>query len=118
LIQQLVEKVNSLKAELERLQKNAGQTVQASCKKIEKDLYYGTTEKSQVECLQEFLKSQGTDIYPEGYITGNFGDITFAAVKKFQKKYASEILAPLGVLEATGFVGQKTRDKINQMIAE
>jgi len=49
---------------------------------------------SEVRCLQEFLKSQGPEIYPEGLVTGNFLSLTKATVIRFQEKYASEILAP------------------------
>lgn len=73
---------------------------------------------SQVRCLQEFLKSQGEDIYPEGLITGNFLKLTKQAVMRFQEKYKEEILEPLGLSHATGFVGPKTRAKINQMLKE
>ena len=50
----------------------------------------------EVRCFQEFLKDQGQEIYPEGLITGNFLSLTQSAVIRFQEKYASEILAPLG----------------------
>lgn len=71
---------------------------------------------SEVRCLQEFLKNQGSEIYPEGQITGNFLSLTQAAVIRFQEKYASEILTPLGLPKGTGFVGNLTRIKINQLL--
>ena len=70
----------------------------------------------EVRCLQEFLKSQGPEIYPEGLVTGNFLSLTKAAVTRFQEKYKAEILAPLGLEKGTGFVGSKTRTKINQLL--
>ena len=72
---------------------------------------------SEVRCLQEFLKSQGPEIYPEGLVTGNFLSLTKAAVIRFQEKYASEILAPWGITQGTGFVGETTRAKINQLLS-
>jgi len=68
--------------------------------------------------LQEFLKSQGSEIYPEGLVTGNFLAFTQAAVIRFQEKYASEILTPLGLEKGSGFVGLKTRAKINEILGK
>ena len=70
----------------------------------------------EVRCLQEFLKSQGSEIYPEGLITGNFLNLTQLAVIRFQEKYATEILNPLGLGKGTGYVGPLTRAKINQFL--
>ena len=83
--------------------------------KFEKTLRYGQ-KSDDVKYLQIFLKVQGPEIYPEGLTTGYFGTLTKAAVIKFQEKYASEILTPLGLEKGTGFVGEKTRTKINQLL--
>ena len=61
----------------------------------------------EVKTLQEFFK-QYSDIYPEGIITGYFGPLTEAAVKKFQAKYS---------IESIGIVGPKTRNKLNELVA-
>jgi hypothetical protein len=81
------------------------------------NLYYGLNN-SNVRRLQEFLKNQGEDIYPQGLVTGYFGPLTHLAVIRFQEKYSDEILAPLGLEQGTGFVGQATRKKINELISE
>jgi len=88
-----------------------------SCKQILNNLKFGM-RSLEVKCLQEFLKSQGPEIYPEGLVTGYFGPLTFSAVKRFQQKYWQEILAPWGLTkdQATGFVGPTTRAKINQLL--
>jgi hypothetical protein len=91
-------------------------TVDVSCGNFNEDLSYGLRNDSRVRCLQEFLKKQGSDIYPEGLITGNFLALTKIAVIRFQEKYASEVLAPFSLFGGTGFVGLRTRDKINQLI--
>jgi len=85
------------------------------CQTINKNLWYGLKD-DMVYCLQEFLKSQGAEIYPEGLVTGYFGSLTQAAVIRFQEKYKEEILIPLGLEKGTGFVGQSTRAKINQLL--
>jgi len=76
-----------------------------------KSLYKGI-QNSDVTALQSFLKSQGTDIYPEGLVTGYFGSATEKAVQRFQAKYG---LSQLGD-SAYGFVGPKTRAKINALL--
>ena len=83
---------------------------------INQDLYFGLQDNDQVKCLQEFLKSQGSDIYPEGFVTGNFFTITEQAVIRFQEKYANEILTSWGLTKGTGYVGSTTRNKINELL--
>jgi len=120
LIQQLLEQIASLKKQIADLiaQQQGGSVVPpVSCSQISSNLSFGMTSNSQVTCLQQFLKNQGTDIYPEGLVTGFFGNLTKEAVKRFQEKYASEILTPLGLWGGTGYVGSSTRAKINQMIS-
>ena len=86
-----------------------------SGQKINQNLYLGI-QNNQVRYLQEFLKTQGQEIYPEALVTGYFGILTKNAVIRFQNKYADEILYPLDLFSGTGFVGLSTRTKINQLI--
>jgi len=89
---------------------------QISCQRFEKDLFFGIRNDFEVRCLQEFLKTQGSEIYPEGLVTGNFLSLTKLAVIRFQERYAAEILAPLGLQKGTGYVGQMTRTKLNELL--
>ena len=73
-------------------------------------------DSNEVRCLQQQLKEAA--VYPEGFITGNFGQLTLAAVIRFQEKYSAEILAPLGLTQGTGYVGPATRAKLNQLFVQ
>lgn len=93
--QKLENKINTEEAQLAEL-------------KVKVDPSFGinhTLRKSSrgndVKLLQKFLKVYG--VYPEGLITGYFGSLTEAAVKRFQKKE---------VINAVGMVGPKTRSRI------
>jgi len=69
------------------------------------------TEVSELQkCLAKI-----PEVYPEGIISGYFGDKTRAAVIRFQEKYKKEILAPNNLLRGTGTVGKSTRAKLNEL---
>lgn len=118
LIKQLQERIAFLEAIIAGLQNQlgSGSIKNTTCGIIANNLYYGMKNNQEVNCLQQFLKNQGTEIYPEGLITGNFGNLTLAAIIRFQEKYKTEILSPLGLEKGTGFVGFATRQKINQLL--
>lgn len=73
-----------------------------------------TSKGKEVQELQKCL-AKDSEIYPEGKITGYFGQLTKKAVIKFQEKYAEEILYPFGIKKAPGFVGENTRKKLNEL---
>ncbi|XOA42585.1 MAG: peptidoglycan-binding domain-containing protein [Candidatus Nealsonbacteria bacterium] len=111
--------LNQLKAQLVKIKEmEEKEPVSVTCQGFEQNLFYGLRNDDRVYCLQQFLKSQGLEIYPEGLVTGNFLSLTRTAVIRFQEKYADEILAPLGLERGTGFVGLMTRTKINQLSAQ
>lgn len=111
-IEELKELIDKLKAEIFALKIAK---LLAGCT-FDKNLYYGLRGK-EVKCLQEFLKLQGSNIYPEGLVTGNFLELTQKAVIRFQEKYASDILYPLGLVKGTGFVGPLTNTKIRELVS-
>jgi len=71
------------------------------------------SQGAEVKELQKCLAKDET-IYPEGEISGLFGDKTKAAVIKFQEKYRQEILVPAGLTEGNGETGILTRNKLNE----
>jgi len=77
----------------------------ASAKTFDSNLYFGLTNNSDVQMLQEFLTDQG--VY-SGPITGNFFSLTLAAVKNYQSQN--------GITPAAGFFGPITRAKANEIL--
>lgn len=106
LIQNLLAQIDSLKKQIAAILAQQGGN-NYICSQIDVNLYLGLANNNSVKCLQVFLKSQGLDIYPEGLVTGNFGNLTKQAVIKFQGKYN---------IPTTGYVGPLTREKINSML--
>ena len=79
---------------------------------FERDLKLGS-KGEDVKKLQECLAKDKT-IYPEGEITGYFGQKTKEAVMRFQEKYKEEILLPQGLSSPNGEVKKATREKLNE----
>ncbi len=88
-----------------------------------RDLRVGSTGPD-VKYLQILLNADvdtrlaATGAGSPGNETEHFGPITDAAVKKFQTKYSAEVLAPVNLTTATGYVGVQTRNKLNAMLAD
>ncbi len=108
IIGELLGKIEFLKREIAKLQLQLAmiETNQSNqyCSVFPGDLYYGMTSPD-VKCLQQFLANLGSNIYPEKLITGYFGPLTQAAVKRYQ--------ALEGII-TTGYFGPLTRAKVNQ----
>lgn len=74
--------------------------------------------------LQQFLNADpdtriaATGVGSAGQETEFFGALTGAAVAKFQQKYREDVLAPLGLVTATPFFGERTRAKANELCAD
>jgi ABC-type transport system substrate-binding protein len=68
----------------------------------------------EVKELQKCL-AKDPAIYPEGEITGVFGDKTKQAVIRFQEKYRQDVLEPSDLDKGNGEVGVLTRKKLNDL---
>ena len=80
---------------------------------FDRNLFLGR-KGEDVRALQEILIKEGVWERPDIGPTGFFGPITKRAVIKYQEKYASEILVPLGLTKGTGFVGPMTRKHLEE----
>lgn len=100
-INQLLQLIAQLQSQLQTAQ---GGTTTATTACFTKNLSKGMSDP-EVTTLQQVLK-QDASIYPEGLVTGYFGSLTEAAVKKFQAKYG---------IDQTGTVGPITRAKLNSL---
>jgi len=108
IIEKLQQQILALKQQLAQLQMQIAlqKTYQSNstCSLFTSDLSYGMTS-NEVKCLQQFLANLGPEIYPEKLITGYYGPLTMAAVKRYQ--------ALKGII-ATGYFGPLTRAQVNQ----
>lgn len=82
---------------------------------IGRQLDFGA-KNSDVTNLQAFF-ADNSSIYPEGLVTGYFGSLTRAAVRRFQAFYG---IVSSGTAATTGYgrVGPSTLAKINALIAQ
>lgn len=103
-IAEIMAQLNALKIQLAELKESVV---------FENDFGYGG-RGDDIAKLQEFLIKEG--LLDQDLNTGWFGLLTKAAVIKFQEKYAEEILIPAGFTKGTGFVGEKTRAKLNELL--
>lgn len=78
---------------------------------FKRDLSFGN-KGEDVTALQNFLKSQGSAIYPEGVVDGYFGEETKKGVQRFQVKYGLSKPGAVGF----GVFGPETRSKANSII--
>lgn len=78
---------------------------------------------SDVKWLQVVLNADTATVIAKtglgspGNESDYFGPATLNAVKRFQQKYKSEVLAPANLSYPTGYVGSLTRNKINAILS-
>ena len=84
-----------------------------------KDLYVGCVgeDVNKLQLALSTIKDNNGFLFPLAtqVATNYFGGITRQAVCRFQELYKDEILTPLGLASATGYVGESTRKKLNKL---
>ncbi len=119
-IARLIALIATLQAQIAQSQ---GITSSGACDGVtfSRSLSLGMTG-DDVKCLQTILnRSVDTQIAVSGVgsignETNYFGGLTRDSVIKFQNKYTSEVLTPIGLTTGTGYVGGKTIAKLNQIL--
>ncbi|GEM_PF-3088487 len=114
LIAQIQAQIVQIRQQIIQMQGTAANTSADWCYTFDTTIQKGDTGV-KVAALQIALQKEGLYITPAEAQSQTFGDYTFIAVKDFQEKYASEILAPLGLSRGTGKVAAKTIAKLNQL---
>ncbi len=126
-VEELTAQINSLLATIASLQSSlagmtGGTTSTGVTYNFTKNLSSGDSGTDVLNLQKVLNTSTDTQVAATGVgSTGNeteyFGGLTKVAVIKFQNKYASEILTPVGLTAGTGYVGASTRAKLNTMTA-
>ena len=99
IIQSLLNQIQQLQQQLNQLQQQKQQAVASLVSALSQG-----SSGDQVKVLQALLAADPS-IYPEGKITGFYGQLTASAVKKYQQKHG---------LPQVGVVGPKTLQKLNK----
>jgi len=102
-VQSLLIQIQALQSQLDTLNKQKG-AVKSELKQtinLTRQLARGMSGE-EVALLQEVLAADSS-VYPEGLVTGFFGQLTEKAVRKFQQKHG---------LDQIGEVGPKTRNAL------
>lgn len=99
-LESLMAKVAELQAELAKLRGEVRETLRDGIKE-------GMTDED-IQKIQELLATDSS-IYPEGKITGYFGSLTKAALKRFQAKHD---------LEVTGEINAETKELLEEYLKE
>lgn len=99
--------LNDQMSEIKTQQKVINKEFNGVIKDLKKQLNPGD-KNDDVAIIQALLATDST-IYPEGLVTGHFGNLTKEAIKKFQRKH--------GIL-VIGRVGPQTLKKLNELLRE
>ena len=125
-VERLMEQIRALTVQIEGIRGGETSTYAAqqggssNCSTWSKNLYIGS-KGEDVRRLQQFLNTDGgtrvasSGIGSPGNETSYYGSLTANGVKRFQEKYAQQILAPLGLTNGTGYFYNSTRTQANKL---
>lgn len=122
-IEELQAQINSLLAQISRLQSQlAGQPSSSGgssgsggfCHTFNTDLKIGD-QGSEVSALLTALTMNGVATERSSNFASIFDETMASYVSAFQQKYKSEVLTPAGLYSPTGYVGGRTRTKLNSL---
>lgn len=127
---ELQAQIDSLMATINALQSQLGQTTTTGGGSSASVCPYAWTRAlstgstgADVMALQKFLNADpatmiaATGVGSAGMETDYYGGLTAAAVSNFQVKYRDTILTPLGLVNPTGYFGQSSIAKANELCA-
>ena len=107
----LLQRVQVLQAQLLALQNTGGTRW---CFNLNNNLSAGNGG-GDVGALAQALATEGLFPTQGSYSNVTFDETLASAVSAFQERYRSEILTPAGLSYATGFLGVRTRTKLNSL---
>lgn len=112
-IASLLQQIKTLQAQLSQLQGGTGATW---CHDFSTNLGVGnySIDNDVPAIVQALSKESLTDERGSTY-AHNFDESLASAVRLFQEKYKSEILTPAGLRAGTGYIGARTRAKLNSL---
>jgi hypothetical protein len=114
-LEKIANQITTIQNQINNLQNQLLQlTSSAWWHNFEVNLKYGDTGP-EVEALQIALEKEGFVINEQEKNDKEFGGSTAAAVVQFQESYKDDILTPQGLLSGTGYVGELTRKKLNEL---
>ena len=114
-IQELMDQIASLQAQLRAMQAQQGTGQQAWCHTFNANIGMGQkTRNPEVGALATALQKEGM-LEQGAFFSEGYDETLASAVTGFQEKYASEILTRYNLKHGTGFVGKSTRAKLNAL---
>jgi type II secretory pathway pseudopilin PulG len=116
---QIQAQINALLTQLQSLQSQLAQMQGGTtqwCHDFNVNLKIGD-RGNEVSLLRAALAKEGFEVFnpQENPYESSFDESLASAVTGFQEKYKDEILTPLGLKYGTGYVGEKTRAKLNSL---
>lgn len=107
----LLVQIKKLQAQIAQLQ--AGQA-NSSCHDFNTNFGIGS-KSDEVSILLGYLVKEGVAMERSSNFSSTFDEYLASSVSAFQEKYRNEILTPAGLSSGTGYLGPRTRARLNQI---